>query len=300
MSVVKSAIFEFLRLPGVNAALKACRPVFSRFDLRAVDKFPVRGSVPIEFQGRRVFVMETDGRDSVASGAYWVGLDVYEGCTLKVFGHLARTSRQIVDVGANTGLFTLLAGTLNPSGTIHAFEPFPGAADMLETNLRANRLTNVRVTRAAVADQPGTLPLYFNDALRLTQGASLRNWDYVTGKVEVPVLRLDDYLAEKGVETIDLLKVDVEGSEPEVLAGAEATIARCKPEIVCELIKDDCYPKLREFVRRHGYRAYRLAASGVHPDFDLAEEGPVAWNRLFIHPSRQDRLDSYSATAGAA
>jgi FkbM family methyltransferase len=291
MPSLKSTIFEFLRLPGVNAALKAFRPVFSRFDLRSVDKFPVRGPVSINFQGRPVFVMESDGRDSVASGAFWVGLDVYEGCTLQVFAHLARTSRHIVDVGANTGLFSLLAGTQNPDAVIHAFEPFPSAADMLEANLRANRLTNIRVTRAAVSDQPGTLPLYFNDALRLTQGASLRNWDYVTGKVEVPVIRLDDYLAEQGLDTIDLLKVDVEGSEPEVLAGAEATIARCKPDIVCELVKDDCYPKLRDFIKPHDYRAYRLAAGGLHPDFDLSEQGPVAWNRLFIHPSRATRLE---------
>jgi FkbM family methyltransferase len=180
---------------------------------------------------------------------------------------------------------------------IHAFEPFPGAAEMLETNLRINQLSNVRLIRAAVADQPGTLPLYFNDALRLTQGASLRNWDYVTGKVEVPVLRLDDSLAEQGVDAIDLLKVDVEGYEPEVLAGAESTITRCKPEIVCELIKEDCYPKLREFIKRHDYRAYRLTTHGVVPDFELSKEGPPAINRLFIHPSRQHRLDSYSAAA---
>ncbi len=290
MSTVKSAIFELLRLPPVNAALKALRPVFSRFDLRAVDKFPVRGPVSIRFQDRPVFVMESDGRDSVASGAFWVGLDAYEGCTLSVFAHLAQASHHIVDVGANSGLFSLLAASLNKNAVIHAFEPFPGAADLLESNLRANHFTNIRLTRAAAADQPGTLPLYFNDALRLTQGASLRNWDYVTGKVDVPVIRLDDYLAERGIDSIDLLKVDVEGAEPEVLAGAENTIARCTPDIFCELIKDDCFPKLRDFVHRYGYRAYRLAASGLVPDFDLAEHGPVAWNRLFIHPGRLERL----------
>jgi len=300
MPSVKSAIFEFLRLPGVNAALRACRPVFSRFDLRAVDKFPVRGRIPIRFHGKPVFVMESDGRDSVASGAYWVGLDVYEGCTLNVFGHLARVSHHIVDVGANTGLFSLLAASLNPQATIHAFEPFPGAAAMLDANIQANQATSIHLTRAAVADQPGTLPLYFNDALRLTQGASLRHWDYVTGMVDVPVIRLDDYLADRGVETIDLLKVDVEGSEPEVLAGAENTIARCTPDIVCELVKDDCYPKLRAFIERHGYHAYRLAAGGLVPDFQLSEHGPVAWNRLFIHPDRLARIDGLPMVSPAA
>ena len=36
---------------------------------------------------------------------------------------------------------------------------------------------------------------------------------------------------------------------------------------------------------------YRLAAGGLHPDFELSEDGPVAWNRLFIHPSRASRLE---------
>lgn len=299
MSFLKSAIFEFLRLPGINAILKRCRPAFRRFDLRAVDKFPVRGPVPILFRGQQRFIMQSDGRDSVASGAFWVGLDVYEGCTLTVFAQLAGSSTQIVDVGANTGLFSLLAGSLNKNCIIHAFEPFPSAANLLESNLKENGFKNVRVTRAALSDHSGSLPLFFNDALRLTQGASLRDWNYMTGKVDVPVLLLDEYLAQQNIDSIDLLKIDVEGSEPEVLIGAEKTIARCKPHIICELVKDDCYTKLRGFIKKHDYRAYRLAADGLHPDFELSEHGPVAWNRLFIHSSRLDHLRDLPLSSSA-
>jgi len=290
--VLKSAIFEFLRLPGVNTLLKACRPLCGRFDMRVVDKFPVRGPMTIRFQGRPVFVMESDGKDSAASGAFWVGLDAYEGCTLPVFAHLAATSRQIVDVGANTGLFSLLAGSLYPGCTVHAFEPFPPAADWLQANLRTNRLKNVHLRRAALSDYTGTLPLFYNNALRLTQGASLQARQDRVNQVEVPVSRLDDYLAAEGVETLDLLKIDVEGYEPQVLAGVETTVRRCQPEIICEAIRFEHYPQLRAFIQRHDYRAYRLAADGLYEDFELAEEGPVAWNRLFIHSSRLHRLNN--------
>lgn len=124
--MIKAAIFEFFRLPGVNALLRCSRPLLSRCSMRTVDKFPVRGPMPIRFHDREVFVMQSDGRDSAASGAYWVGLDAYEGCTLSVFAHLVATCQHIVDVGANTGLFSLLAATINPQATVHAFEPFPG------------------------------------------------------------------------------------------------------------------------------------------------------------------------------
>jgi len=290
--LVKSLIFEFLRLPGVNSLLKCCRPLFARLDMREVDRYPVRGPVPIRFRGQPVFVMESDGKDSVASGAFWVGLDAYEGCTLPVFAHLAAASRHVVDVGANTGVFSLLAATVNPRCTVHAFEPFPAAADLLEANLRANRLDNVRLIRSAVSNRTGTQALHYNEALRLTQGASLVARQDRIHQITIPVVQLDEYLQAGGVETLDLLKIDVEGTEPEVLQGAAQAIARDTPDIVIELIRKEHYPKLRDFIRHHDYRAYRLAADGLHPDFELAEEGPVAWNRLFLHASRLHRLDS--------
>jgi FkbM family methyltransferase len=288
--LIKSVLFEFFRLPGVNALLRCCRPLLASLDMRTVDKFPVRGPMAIRFEGREVFVMQSDGRDSAASGAFWVGLDAYEGCTLRVFAHLARQSRHIVDVGANTGLFTLLAATVNPQATVHAFEPFPPALDLLEANLRSNRLDNVRLHRAALSDQPGLMPLHFNEALRLTQGASLQARADRVHQLEVPVVRLDDFLAAEGIGTLDLLKIDVEGYEPQVLRGAEQAITRDKPEIICEVIRPEHHAFLRDFLRRQGYAAYRLAADGLYSDDALTETGPVAWNRLFIHPARRERL----------
>jgi len=59
---------------------------------------------------------------------------------------------------------------------------------------------------------------------------------------------------------------------------------------VTELLVEDCFPRLREFVQRHGYVAYRLAEAGLCLDTGLADEGPTAMNRLLIHPSRIDRI----------
>jgi len=258
--------------------------------MRTVDRFPVRGRVVLALAGEAPFVMESDGKDSVASAAYWVGLDSYEGCTLKVFGHLAKLSNEIIDVGANTGLFSLLAAAVHPEARVHAFEPFPQAARRLETNLQANGFRNVELVQVALSKSPGVLPLYYKEALRLTQGASLRDDAHMTSTIEVPVLRLDDYLERLSLREIDLLKIDVEGAEPDVLAGAEKVISLSHPEIITELLVKDCYPRLREFVQRHGYVPYRLAEAGICPDPELGENGPIAMNRLLIHPSRMERI----------
>jgi FkbM family methyltransferase len=288
-SFIKTAVFEVLRLPGINVILRACRPLLAHFDVRTVDRLPVRGPVLLGLPQETPFVMESDGRDSVASAAYWVGLERYEGCTLKVFAHLCRQSREIVDVGANTGLFSLLAAAVHPDARIHAFEPFPHAARRMEANLQVNGFANVHLVRTALSREPGIQPLYFDDALRLTQGATLRNGGGMTHKVDVPVLRLDDYLQRLAAK-LDLLKIDVEGAEPDVLAGAEECIAECHPEIITELLVKDCFPKLRDFVRRHGYIAFRLAAEGLYPDPDLTDDGPPAMNRLLVHPRRMERI----------
>src|SRR6185312_16287930 len=76
-SLAKAMVFETLRLPAINALLRTCRPLFSRLDVRTVDRFPVCGRIVLSLAGEKSFVMQSDGKDSVASAAFWVGLDAY-------------------------------------------------------------------------------------------------------------------------------------------------------------------------------------------------------------------------------
>jgi FkbM family methyltransferase len=122
-----------------------------------------------------------------------------------------------VDVGANIGWFTLLAS--RRAKLVHAFEPEPTNAKLLRRSLDFNELTNCNLHQIAVADFNGKSKLYLSHE-------SAGRHSLIRGtrseQIEVEVGTLDGLLPGG---TIDILKVDTEGSEPEVLAGATELIA---------------------------------------------------------------------------
>jgi FkbM family methyltransferase len=130
-----------------------------------------------------------------------------------------------LDVGANIGLTAIGAATARPDLHVVAFEPVPSNADFLTQNVRANSANNCTVVRSALSNESGYLTMSDSGAWSMVGQGSLR----------VPMTTLDTYCAERLPGTrIDLIKIDVEGYEPNVLAGAWQTIVRWHPTIFME------------------------------------------------------------------
>ena len=131
----------------------------------------------------------------------------------------------ILDVGANVGFTTLILAAVCPKARIVAFEPVPANIRLLEENLRANGVTNVTVVRAAVGEAKGTVTM-----------AGEGPWSVIAGSgSDVPVVTLDAWCAEHLPDMpIDLVKIDVEGYEPNVLAGALELMRRWRPRTFLE------------------------------------------------------------------
>lgn len=143
-----------------------------------------------------------------------------------------------VDVGANEGLFTLLASAVvGSSGRVHAFEPSPRERSRLEANIKLNRLSNVHVHPVALGSEQRIASLRVSNQAHPGQstlgGFSYRETEEAYS-VEVPVQTLDDVVERERPERIDLIKVDVEGSETAVLRGALESLHRFRPMIIVE------------------------------------------------------------------
>ena len=150
----------------------------------------------------------------------YVGL--FEPRETRLLGELLHPGDTFIDVGAHIGWFTTAAARcVGGAGKVIACEPYPSNASMLKVNLAENRYTNVRVIEAALGDRPGTLILA--KAGGNSTGVTALDWAW-DGRVEVPVTTLDDVAAD--LDTIALLKIDVEGWEAHVLQGAARTLAR--------------------------------------------------------------------------
>lgn len=159
-----------------------------------------------------------------------------EGQAAALDGLAALVARQIprsstvIDVGANIGLSTILLARI--AERVIAFEPSPPNVAFLRRNLERNGITNVEVHAAAVSDTPGTLRLHVT---QFGAGSHVVAVGHVSGgavpTVDVPAVTLDG----TDLPPVAFIKIDAEGHDPDVLAGAGRLLARDRPLVYTEV-----------------------------------------------------------------
>lgn len=135
-----------------------------------------------------------------------------------------------IDVGANLGEWSVpLARAVGRAGRVLCIEPNPAVAAALAATLRSNNLAQAEILPVALSasDAQGKLLIEAHDT-----GLS-RLSPSETG-IAVPLRRLDSIVAEYGLARLDLVKIDVEGHERQVLAGAAESLRRFRPAIIFE------------------------------------------------------------------
>lgn len=128
----------------------------------------------------------------------------------------------VVDIGANVGAFALYAEGWADRVNIHCFEPNPQVIDLLRKNLAGHG--NVRINPFALSDKDAELTLYQNPYN--TGATSMTRAAKGGGEVVVPVRRAESALRDAGIDRIDVLKIDTEGSEVAILQGLGSYLER--------------------------------------------------------------------------
>jgi FkbM family methyltransferase len=164
--------------------------------------------------------------------AYWTGAYDTDG-EVAVFLSLLKEGMTVVDVGANTGMYSLQAGVaVGPTGRVYAFEPFPDVYRRLSEHIRLNGASNVLGVPVALADREGVVTFHLG---RLGSQGSLFRVD-TDRAIQVGTRTLDSFLAEQGVGRVDVVKVDVEGAEMHVLRGMpELLSGATRPALMFEI-----------------------------------------------------------------
>jgi FkbM family methyltransferase len=215
------------------------------------------------------------GRDAPWADRLIAG--TYEPDMTAPLADLARHGGTLYDIGAHVGYYT--AAWLRLGGTrVEAFEPVPstrqGLAAMLARNGLADRVGVHDVALGCLAGQGamqvddadlGAASAAFlagsaglDSGLRLAPGHTAR-------AVPVAVVRLDDYVRDKGLPPPTVIKLDVEGAEADVLAGAEAVLTIHRPAILCEVHRIDAGLELAAHLTRLGYTLRILGKNGPQP-----------------------------------
>jgi FkbM family methyltransferase len=218
-----------------------------------------------------------------------------------------------LDLGANFGLYCYhLAKVLGRSGRVYAFEPVPFTFETLRLVAKILGFRNVTLFEKGCAEEAGRISF---EVPVQTSGAFAAGQAYIGGRrddregkeeqvrwagtrqVVCEVVKLDDFLPE--VESLSLIKCDIEGAELLAFRGAKKMIAKHLPSVICEInpwflegfgIRLD---ELLAFFSGQGYRLYHYRTEAGRGILKPVEADQVVEdNYIFIHPNRLARFAS--------
>ena len=202
------------------------------------------------------------------------------------------SARIILDVGANAGQTSARYRSLFPDAHIHAFEPFPAVFNQLAARFRNDPLTTCH--RKALAEETGPQTLFTNtmnvtNALtpfRPDAGAHLPPGVSSAQAIPIEAASLDDFAAAEGIERIDILKMDAQGSEPRILKGAARMLREQRIGLVyTEVMFVPVYEGQGKF-----YEVAALLGGAGYELFDFysftyADDGQVKWGDAIFRPT---------------
>lgn len=144
----------------------------------------------------------------------------------------ARPDAVALDIGANFGFFSCVLGIA--CREVHAFEPVPELAGRLKFNVELNRLENVRIHQHVLGGTDGEIQFHLPSGLDSNNGTGSVVRDNGGRTIAVSARKLDSFVQSEGLQRLDLIKLDVEGAEPEVLAGGQESLTRFRPVVFFE------------------------------------------------------------------
>lgn len=186
----------------------------------------------------------------------------YEFPWIRAVDQALEEAEVFLDVGAHVGIFALTVGQARPDKKVIAVEALPSNGDVLENNIRLNRLKNVTLLRGAVAKESGKINFYANPindgggsvipmAQYQTGGITVNAEDYqkrnahFISSLEIPAYCLHDLVDKKTV-----LKIDAEGAELDILESGKEVFQRGLIDmVVIEILRETQVPIIQWFER---------------------------------------------------
>lgn len=234
------------------------------------------------------FVMLRPDRCIIAKELYWGHGHrprPADQLALDVFAALVDEARLVLDVGAYTGVFALLAAKRSRAAEVHGYEVVPAVAQAARDNVAANGLQDrVAIHEAAIGAEGDSVVVDEGSG-----GSALPDF-YSTrmsfsGGTKVQVRSLDAVVRELGVPPPAVVKIDVEGTEDVVLRHARAFLTSYRPDILCEVLPGGNAPTVQAVLEPHGYRYLRVEDGALRPHSEVT---PREHYRDWLFTTRED------------
>lgn len=192
---------------------------------------------------------------------FWKGVgNGWEKNSIHLWVELCKNSTIILDIGANTGIYSLIASTISPQATVYAFEPVSRVFKRLDYNNRLNSFS-INCIEKAVSDYTGEAVIFDTDAEHIysvTVNRNLNHPDLPVKEVPIETITLDDFVELHNIKNIDLIKIDVEKHEPLVLSGFKKNLSIMRPSIIIEILDDEIAYEVEKQLMNLNYIFYNI------------------------------------------
>lgn len=258
-------LYRVIYSPGINRLLRGLIKPFKRI-LPHSAWLPPAGSIDFHLKNGRKIKMFTNQTSFVTWNIAWKGYESYE--YTPIFEALAPHISVFMDVGSNTGLYSLILAGTNPNAVSWAFEPSPGPYAYLSSNIEANGFTNrIHPIKTALSSSNGEAEFIsaFSPKYTYLKEATLGGSGHLSGarentsslRFKVQTETLDEFVVKNNIERIDLIKLDTEETEHLIIGSGLNTLKKLQPILICEVFSKEMALALNELLSPLGYKPYQ-------------------------------------------
>lgn len=165
---------------------------------------------------------------------------VHEPDMVELLFRLLRPGDTFVDIGGNEGYFSILAASAMPDGRVYCIEPQSRLQPVVTENIRLNSAVRIQVRQVALAERSGSLRLFLRPSVNTGASSLVRHWMLGWAAETVSATTLDALWSDEELGPVRLVKMDCEGAEARIIAGAAGVLERQ----LIDFIVVDFHPKI--------------------------------------------------------
>ena len=237
---------------AVKTVWKPSESIYKHLHFKGVISVPLNESKSFKMN-HYGFQLEND--------IFWTGLtEGWEKESIKVWMKLCEDAETILDIGANTGIYSLIAKTVNPKATVYAFEPVDRVYKKLNENIKLNNF-DIKPVEKAISNENGIATIFdttTEHTYTVTVNKNRLLADETVVETKITTITLDSFIKQNNLKKIDLIKIDVETHEPEVLEGFSEYMKVFKPSMIIEILDEETGRKVNDLVQGIGYVFFNI------------------------------------------
>jgi FkbM family methyltransferase len=239
------------------------------------------------------FYMLLNPTEHIQQQLFWYGY--YEKELGIILKKILRPNDAFLDIGANIGYFSLLAANNSPTIKVISFEPVNDLFQKLNENISINNIKNIMSVNTAVGETNEEKELFISANDNLGMSSFQQPENYSGKKEKVKVVAIDDWFKTSGLNKIDLIKLDVEGSELATLKGMKEVLQNQRPALIVEVNPETLGMfglkpvDIFDYLNQLNFDGYRISETGELENL-RQDEINQTMNILFIH---HEKLNVY-------